>query len=370
MSEEKIPMEQPSEHIQHKSSPKVMGARKKIMWTLVTIVIAALSVWAVTSQAKDFSIDSFGAFLSGVNPVWIIAGLLCMLGHILFEAAALRSICANFGYKPTRTNSFFYSASDLYISAITPSATGGQPAAAYFMMKDGIPGVVSAVTLLLNLTMYTFSTIAIGIVNFILRPDIFLRFDTTAQVLIIVGYIVQFVLACFFLMLLYMDKLLYRICRTGLFILGKLHLVRRVERKQAKLRKTMQEYGECAAMLKGRGGLLVKTFVYNFLQRLSQIAVALFAFLATGLGGGWSNAVDIWAIQGYTIMGATCVPVPGAMGVTDYLLLNGFGEIVGEQNAVNLELLSRTMSFYLCILICGIAFLIKCCLRKPRRIGR
>lgn len=370
MSEEKNPMQQPSEHIHHKSSPKVMGARKKIMWTVVTIVIAALSVWAVTSQAKDFSLEGFGAFLLGVNPIWIAAGLICMMGYILFEAVALRSICARFGYKPTRANSFYYSASDLYISAITPSATGGQPAAAYFMMKDGIPGVVSAVTLLLNLTMYTFSIVAIGIVNFILRPDIFLKFDTTAQLLIIVGYVVQFVLACFFLLLLYKDKLLYRICRAGLFILGKLHLVRRIERKQAKLRKTMQEYGECATMLKGHGGLLIKTLGLNLLQRLSQIAITLFAFLATGLGGGWSNAVDIWAIQGYTIMGATCVPVPGAMGVTDYMLLDGFGKIVGEQNAVNLELLSRTMSFYLCILICGIAFLTKCCLRKPRRIGQ
>ncbi len=368
MSEEKMPTQQAAEDIPHKRSPKVMGARKKIVWTLVTIVIAALSIWAVTSQAKDFSFERFGGFLTEANPFWIVAGLACMLGFILFEAVALRTICANFGHKPTRTNSFFYSASDIYISAITPSATGGQPAAAYFMMKDGIPSVVSAVTLLLNLTMYTFSIIVIGIVNFILRPEIFFSFDTTAQILIIVGYVVQFVLACFFLLLLYKDALLYNICRACLFVLGKLRLVRRVERKQAKLRKTMQEYAACASMLKGHGWLIFKTFIFNLLQRLSQIAVTLCAFMATG--GCWNRAVDIWAIQGYTIMGANVIPVPGAMGVTDYLLLNGFGEIVGAENAVNLELLSRTMSFYLCVLICGIAFLTKCCMRKTRRLGQ
>ena len=369
MSEEKIPTQQAAEEIEHKTPPKVMGTRKKIVWTLVTIVIAALSVWAVTSQAKDFSFESFGSFISGANPFWIAAGLACMLGFILFEAVALRAICANFGHKPTRMNSFFYSASDIYISAITPSATGGQPASAFFMMKDGIPGVVSAVTLLLNLTMYTFSIIAIGIVNFILRPEIFLSFDTTAQVLIIIGYILQFLLACFFLLLLYKETLLYNICRGCLFVLGKLRLVRHVERKQEKLCKTMREYSACASMLRGRGWLLAKTFFFNLLQRLSQITVTLCAFMATG--GCLSRAGDIWAIQGYTIMGANVIPVPGAMGITDYLLLDGFTSILGDgQKAVNLELLCRTMSFYLCIFICGVAFLTKCCMRKTRRLGR
>ena len=64
-----------------------------------------------------------------------------------------------FGYKRKFRKALVYSTSDIYFSAITPSATGGQPASAYFMMNDKIPGAVTTIVLLVNLTLYTTSII-------------------------------------------------------------------------------------------------------------------------------------------------------------------------------------------------------------------
>lgn len=58
-------------------------------------------------------------------------------------------------------------------------------------------------------------------------------------------------------------------------------------------------------------------------------------------------------------MGAYSIPIPGAMGVTDYLMLNGFLRLMPMEQAVNLELLSRGVSFYFCILSCGILVIIR-----------
>ena len=44
------------------------------------------------------------------------------------------------------------------------------------------------------------------------------------------------------------------------------------------------------------------------------------------------------------------------MGVTDYLMLDGF-ENLKVQNPQFLELLSRSLSFYVCIIICGLTVL-------------
>ena len=61
------------------------------------------------------------------------------------------------------------------------------------------------------------------------------------------------------------------------------------------------------------------------------------------------------------ILGYNFIPIPGAMGVADALLLDVFGSFLGNaQAAANLELLSRSISFYLCVLLCGISFLVRC----------
>lgn len=42
------------------------------------------------------------------------------------------------------------------------------------------------------------------------------------------------------------------------------------------------------------------------------------------------------------------------MGVTDYLMLDGFRGLMSDANAAKLEMLSRGMSFYICVIIYGI----------------
>ena len=76
------------------------------------------------------------------------------------------------GYPAKRSHGFVYSAADVYFSAITPSASGGQPASAYFMLKDGIAGTAVMAALLLNLIMYTLAILTIGLVDILIFPEV------------------------------------------------------------------------------------------------------------------------------------------------------------------------------------------------------
>ena len=49
------------------------------------------------------------------------------------------------------------------------------------------------------------------------------------------------------------------------------------------------------------------------------------------------------------------------------MLMDGFGQMMAQESAVNLELLSRSISFYSCILICGAAVLVKYLMQKVRK---
>ena len=332
-------------------------SQSKLLWSVLFVVIAAATIWAVLSQSSSFSLRSFVSYASGASKAWLAMALLSMLGFIVFEGEALIVICRAFGYSVSRRRAFIYSASDIYVSAITPSASGGQPACAWFMSKDGIPGMVATVAVLANLSMYAISILVLGMITLLIRPSVFLSFSLLSRVLVLLGYLVQSVLAAFFVMLLLKGDLLHKICRIALHFLCKIKLLKHEEEKQRSLDQKMEEYAANARMMKEHKGAMGKAFFFNMLQRVSVISVPFFLCLASG--GEPAKAVDIWAVQCYTVIGSNAVPIPGAMGVSDYIMLDGFGTVIPYQDAVNFELLSRSLSFYVCVALCGITVLIK-----------
>ena len=321
-------------------------------WGLLFLVLALLTGCAVILQSKSFSFSQFQHTLWSSSPGWMIAAIAAMLGFILFEGMSLLCIIKAFGYRKSFCKGFLYSSADVYFSAITPSATGGQPASGYFMMKDGIPGAVVTITLVANLIMYTLALLTVGITGFVIKPEIFLHFHLPGRILIICGCMVLSGLTVAFFLMILKPRILEKICEFFLKLGRKLHLVRHEEEKRQKLYRTMEEYRQCANAMADHKMVFVKAYIFNLLQRLSQITVTLFVYLA--IGGSTSLAADIWFTQSYVTLGTYSVPIPGGMGVADYLLIEGFGAFFEEAEAVNLELISRGMSFYICILISAI----------------
>jgi uncharacterized protein (TIRG00374 family) len=270
---------------------------------------------------------------------------------------AINTLCKGFGYKNSFWKGYIYSAGDIYVSAITPSATGGQPASAYFMVRDGIPGSVTTVVLLINLVLYLFSILIVGVVCFIAMPTKILEFSNLSKALIIAGAILLFFLSLIFILLLKRRNLLKSICRKCIKLLAKLRLVKHPDALNQRLSDWIRSYRDCARALSGKKRVLLKALIFNLLQRISHILITVFAFLA--VGGALSSAGEMFVMQEMVVIGSNCIPIPGAMGVADYLMIDTFSSIVDGTVAVNLELLARTISFYLCVLLCGFSFFFK-----------
>lgn len=342
----------------------LIGNKKRLLFVLIFIVIAIASVLAIISFNKSFSITTFIDFFKAANPFWMVLAIFSMLLFIFFEGCSISVLCKAFKYKTKLRDGFAYSSADIYFSAITPSATGGQPATAYFMHKDGIPISVITVAMFCILLMYSLSIIIINFVSFIIKPSVLFELDFLAKVFIIVGFGVQFILVAFFYFLLFNENLLYKICYFVINILAKIHLIKNKENVVKKLDKIINKYKDAASMLKGQNKVLLKVLLLTMLQRVAQIGVIVFVFIATG--GDINHIFDIWSIESFVISGSYCIPIPGAIGVSDYLMLNGFKTLMAENVAVNLELIGRGISFYCCIIVCGVTILAKYLLLKRR----
>ncbi len=345
---------------------------KNWLWQIIFILIAAISIWAVIAQSGEFSLADFADYLKDANPIWMIAAVVSMVCYILFEGLALLAICKALGHKQSLWNGSVYAAGDIYFSAITPSATGGQPASAYFMMKDGMSGMMVTTALVANLCMYTLGIVVIGIFCFAIGSGQFFDYGLPSQILIVIGSVFQVGLAILFFMLLFKSKLLHGICNWVLNFLCKIKIIRKEGRRaglQARIDNSMNRYKEHSLALAGHRNTLFVVFIFNFLQRVAQIAVSVFVYIAT-TGASFADAVKLFVYQGFTVIGAYCLPVPGGMGVTDYMMLDGFKNLMDESAAVNLELTSRALSFYSCVLICGVMILVQYFIirRRDRKI--
>ena len=329
----------------------------RVAWSILFFVIAALSVVAVTSFNRNFHFSDFFKSVSTASAPWIAAAVCGTFGYILFEALSLMYICRSFGYGRRLKSGLLYSSTGFYFSSITPSATGGQPAQAYVMIKDGIPGVFAAVALLVNLLMYTLSIAVLGIFAFIARPSLFMKFSVVSRIMIIVGTVIQFTLAALVLILLKNKRILYGIGRRLIHFAAKLRLVKNEDKLQNTFGDKMSEYDKYAEYLHGKRPMMAKVLGINILQRASVISVTMFTFIA--LGGRGAEIFNIFVMQIYVLLGSTFVPIPGSIGVTDYLMIDGFSNLIVKSPVKpgTLELLSRTLSFYICVFVCGLVML-------------
>ncbi len=340
---------------------KPNNSNKELMWAILFVFIAALSVYAVVTASRSFSWNQLKAMIEGAHPLFVCLAVLCMLCFILFEGLSLRVLIKSFSHKCKLKDCIIFSAADIYFSAITPSATGGQPACAYFMAKSGIPTSCVTVSLVFNLALYTFSIIIIGAVCFLVFPGIYFYFRPLTRILIVIGAVTLVLLALLFILFILKKSF---IDNAGWFIIGigsKLHIIKNREAWDSKLAKWTEEYMQYADQIWLHKKDIAIALLFNVLQRACQMAVTMFMYIAVYIGrpgfsarGVIANGVHLFGAQSLITIGATYIPVPGAMGFTDLMMLDGFSSLMPESEAAALELISRSISFYGCVILCFI----------------
>ena len=331
--------------------------RKHIIWTFISLLLALLSVAAVLSQSKELSFSDLAGMLLSCHPGWLFLTFLCMFGYIAFEGLIIWYLLRYCGFKRSVGQGILYASADIYCAAITPSATGGQPVCAWFMLRDKIPmGFITAI-LALYLIAHTFATLIIGFLTVFLAPGTFLSLSLFARFLVVLGYLTVTGLAVLFIFLLKKTDMIHR---TGDRIIGWLARKGWVKRSQYwkdKLTSVLSDYSSCLVVLKDNKRKVVLTLMgLALLQRLSQTIVPSLVYLAQG--GSFHNTGTVFASQIYSAIGSMCMPIPGGMGVADYLLFNGLNSFLPKDPALKLELLSRSCSFYLCVFLSLVIVLI------------
>ncbi len=335
---------------------------------ILFLVLMVLSIWAVVSRSGSYSLSLMKETLRTSNPWWLIAAVLGMFCNVIFEGLALdvliRALTKSDDMPKIHPHGLLYSAADIYFSAITPSASAGQPASAFFMRRDGIPVAKSAVILVLNMLLYTGALVLVGAIGFGLCPDIYYGMDTLAQILILIGFIFLLGLCTIFVLVLKKEQWVKHMAVAAISLGAKLHIIRHKQSKIDKVELAIRQYKTCSDLIHKNKTPITVAFFLNLLQRFSLVSTTVLVYLA--FGGSVSNLSEVIGVQCLVLVGVYSLPIPGGMGVADYLLISGLSQIEDVVSPANLELISRGISFYSCIALTIVIVVVGYILQKKR----
>ena len=336
---------------QKRNRENMFSAKSQALNIGIIALILALTFFVLFNSLYDPEHPINYSDLLHLKWGWLLFGLVFLVLSVSCEARSLSLILKNIGHNRSMKECTIYASSDIYFSSITPSATGGQPAAAYYMTKSGIPLSQSSAALVLNVTFYTFGLMIFAALAFLIRPQFYASFDTTEKVCVWLGVGFHALLAAACLLFMLSRRAVMLVGGIVIRLLSAMRIFKNKEEKLAAFRASIETYRSCLTILKKNPSLILQLLFYSVMQRLLLTPITYLAFLSMGIE---ANLVDVIVMQIYCTVGATAIPLPGAVGISETLYVLLFDYFIADRSRCMFSMvLSRTVAGYLSILFCG-----------------
>ncbi|MBC8542884.1 lysylphosphatidylglycerol synthase transmembrane domain-containing protein [Bianquea renquensis] len=324
---------------------------KKKMW-VSTLFLVALMAGTFFFLLRDISWSMLMDTLRKVNPIFIPLGFALMVCFVACEAINIRMILRQVGMRVPFFRCLRYSFVGFYFSSITPSASGGQPAQAYYMNKEGIPVSLSSLTLLVIVAIYQLVMMIYALVCFIWKFEFVSGGVQGIGFLVIFGFIFNSCLFFFIVATIFSKKWLRKGIMACAGFLHRVHILKDLAKVEKWLDRQIREYQEGAAFIRRNPKVLGKVLLVTVVQLSCQFLVPYCVYLAFGLRQ--YGPMDLIAVQALLNVAVVALPLPGAVGATEGSFLLVYKLFFSQTQILPAMLLSRGISFYGFVVISGI----------------
>lgn len=332
-------------------SGKMSG--KKHAFSLVFLIILIVGTFAFL--LKDIGIKGVIHAVRQANAGYMLIAFMMLLLYLVCEGEAIRAVTKSLGYPVRLRRGFVYACTDFYFSAITPSATGGQPVCLYYMSKDQIPVSVSGLAMLLQTVVYKLILLVLGIWALFAKWSFFAEGNWTVKLLFVVGFLINVIVIIICLLAMFSQRVIKRIGEVVIRIGAKLHLIKKPEETLQRLMKSLQEYTKGAQYIRTHLLLSIRVLIVTFVQRIAMFSIAYWIYCA--MGGNEYNLYDMMALQTLIAMAIDSLPLPGGVGATEGIFTMLYRVIYGAKLIPGL-ILTRGINYYCGLIVSSIAVIV------------
>lgn len=323
--------------------------RRKIFSAVFYLAVLAVTLYYVFN---DKNLGEILSLLSEANLGDVAVAVCAVVAFILGESVVLRYLLGKLGAKVSFGHCSLFSFIGFFYSAITPSASGGQPMQVLYMRRDGIPAGVSTVVLAIVTITYKMVLVLIGLAVMLLRPPAVMACLQGVEGVIYLGMALNVVAISLLLMAVFLPGPLEKCVEWALRMIQKIRPFRNPQQVAQRVNGSLSQYRGTASFFKKEPLVILVVFLITFVQRFCLFSVVWFTYRAFGLTG--QNPVTVSLLYGMISVAVDMLPLPGGMGISETLFSSIFLPIFGAELVLPGMILCRGISYYTQLLISAI----------------
>jgi len=336
-----------------------MKSEKGIKTNLFNLILVAFSlIFLVVYLYCVDGVHDIAVVMSKAHLGWLFIALGCVFVYWFLEACVL-----HLAIKPVHPSQRFTVTLRLamigqYFNCVTPFASGGQPAQAYFLVKRGAPLGEAMTALLTKFIVYQLTMSVYFLTMLILRFSFFMNYPVVKDLMlaVLVGFVLHTVVTVMLIAVAFFKNGTIRTANILINILTKIRILKNPEAKRTFVNKELENFHDQFKFMSRHKMHLLKMGLLTAVQLTAYFLIGNMLFLSFRLGG--ANTLTLIASQAFVLMIAAFMPIPGAIGAAEGSFYVFFNLFFGSKTRLAV-VLWRLITFYLPILIGLIVLMIE-----------
>lgn len=328
---------------------------------ILLIVALGVVVW------RSIDLESLMQTLVSTDIKYIFLGIGMMCVFFLCEAVNLGRTYRLLGSPKRLIDNIKYVCVGFFFSGITPSSTGGQPMQVVYMLGDGNTTAKSCLSLMLSFICYQTAIVCYGIVGYIVYGRELFDDSLGLHLLFIGGFLVNVAILGFMLLAVFKKNVILFVGRLIKLCIAVFSKPKAIAFKRS-FSVLVDEYSSGAIYILNNTRQVVTTLMIAFIQPLAMGSVTCAVYLAMGMSG--TSLLKIFFTQCIVLLSVSALPLPGSVGASESVFYRLFSDVFTMERLPSAMLLSRSISFYLFIVITGIVTAVGYVSMKRRRLER
>ena len=332
---------------------KIVNKKNQIRSILFVMILMIVSVMVFL---KDYTLRELVEVISTANPKFLMIASFFMLLFLLCQAINLTMILRTLGHQITVIRSMQYIFIGYYFGAITPVASGAQPAQIYYMNKDKVHLDLSMISLFYMLFVSQIVILILNAVFVLIRLPELLRLPIWMKYIYASGALYMFILIISLSALMFSKKLVPSLVHFGFKIAVKFRVIKKPDETKAKSEAMLLSYQEKAKLILSHPELFVRVAVITTVQWLVFYLISYMVYRS--FGQNEHSGLELMTSQSMVNVSVAAIPLPGAVGVAEKAFLTKFSLYYDQYKLPLAMILNRIINFYLPFVLSFLLYLI------------
>lgn len=283
--------------------------------------------------------------LGRLDARWVWAAAGCIAVYLFLRMAALKFYLARNGHRITWIQTAGVTGAGQFYSAVTPSASGGQPMQVLWLHRLNVPASLGTACVSVKFLGFQTAILSLGGLAWLLNRQLVARQLHGFRWLVLLGYAVNSALILAIILTVPKWQIVDRLIRFFIRFGKRIRIVRNEDGAYDAFQRSLKDYrGALNQLLRQPLDALV-IFLLSLLQIIAYMAVANCLYRAFGFAGTGDAA--ILTIQLMLFIAAAFIPLPGAAGAQESGFCLFFRGIFPESELVAAMISWRFFSYYL-----------------------